>query len=90
MTRILRTSVRTLRGMAGNDDWQHFTGHDVPAVEVEVDGEWLPGDLRAWQRRDGRWWSHVVYRTADGLRHGTFLAELVRPDAVDRSYGRDR
>jgi hypothetical protein len=74
--------------MTPEPEWHHFIGHDVPAVEVYVDGEWLPADLRAWQRRDRGWWGHVIYRASDGLRHGTFPADQVRPDRVDRSYGR--
>ena len=37
-------------------------------VEVVVDGTWYPGELRAWQRLDGRWRGDVTYTIDVGMR----------------------
>lgn len=37
-------------------------------VEVWVDGRWYPGELRAWQKLDGRWRGDVTYTIGVGMR----------------------
>jgi hypothetical protein len=40
-----------------------YPADDRPDVEVLVDGEWYPGELRAWYPRVDGWWGNVSYRT---------------------------
>jgi hypothetical protein len=48
-------------------------------VQVEVDGLWLPGHLRAWDQRDGEWWGNVMWNAGPGdNRLDWFLAERIR------------
>ncbi len=64
-----------------------YTGHDQPLVEVLVDGDWYPGDLRAWrQHDDGTWTAQVTWSRAAGeKRIDAFPADHVRP--VDEPSG---
>jgi len=52
------------------------------ACEVLVDGEWLPGELRAWRRRDEVWEGFVTWtHREDGMpanRVGWFPADRLR------------
>lgn len=68
-----------------------YQGHDCKPVEVDVDGTWCFGVLRMWTHLDdGSWVADVTY-TPEGTTHtmfDQFPAERVRPDTVDRSYGR--
>jgi len=49
-------------------------------VEVLVDGTWYPGELRAWQKLEGRWRGDVVYTVGVGMRKlGWFLEDRLRP-----------
>jgi hypothetical protein len=37
---------------------RHVVLSERPDVEVCIDGEWWPGELRMWtQRADGSWWA---------------------------------
>ena len=64
-----------------------------PVVEVQVNGRWLPGELRQWsQHEDGSWWGNVQYRPTDEpTRHyGTFSADRIRGgDAPHADSGHD-
>ena len=70
--------------------------HDVyrpgerPAVEALVDGEWRPGELRAWTQHDEEARTFdVQYQPAGNSRTiGTFTVEEIREDTVDRAEGR--
>ena len=62
-----------------------------PDVEVFVDGDWCPGELRMWTQDDhGAWFAQVQYRPAGSHSRviGAFPAEDVREDTTDRSRGR--
>ena len=62
-----------------------------PDVEVLVDGTWCPGELRAWtQHDDATWTAEVRYQPvgSNSRTIGTFTAEEIRGDTVDRSFGR--
>lgn len=64
---------------------------DRPDVEVLVDDQWLPGELRAWRQYDDDTWSAEVQYRPPGEHSSTiatFPAADVRPDTVDRSHGR--
>lgn len=53
-----------------------------PDVEVEVDGEWLPGEAcMRWQDDDGTWWANVQWRPpgSNSRKLDNFPAERVRP-----------
>lgn len=60
-------------------DTRTYAPADRPAVEVEVNGRWLPGELRMWTRREGGWWAQVSYSEAAGMtRIETVPASRVR------------
>jgi hypothetical protein len=49
-------------------------------VEVRADGTWYRGELRAWQKLDGRWRGHVTYTISIGMRKlGWFDQDELRP-----------
>lgn len=50
-----------------------------PAIEVEINGQWYAGELRAWLRRGDEWWANVAWSAgvAD-TRLETVAAERVR------------
>jgi hypothetical protein len=54
---------------------------DRPDIEVCVDGEWWPGELRMWTRLpDGSWTAQATWRREVGMTYvDTFSAEQVRP-----------
>jgi hypothetical protein len=58
-----------------------YHGHDMPFVEVLVDGVWYTGDLRAWRQDDDHsWTAQVSWSKAAGETYlGIFAAEDVRP-----------
>ena len=48
-------------------------------VQVQVDDRWYPGELRAWQKLDGRWRGDVIYTIDVGMRKlGSFDQDSVR------------
>ena len=53
---------------------------ECPDVEVCVDGEWWPGELRVWTNRaDGSWWAQASWRREVGMTFiATVPAEMVR------------
>ena len=53
---------------------------DRPLIEVLIDGQWWPGELRAWfSNDDGTWRANVGYSTGPGEnRLATVPAEAVR------------
>jgi len=62
-----------------------------PDVEVFVEGDWRPGELRMWTRDDhGAWVAQVQYQPAGTHSRviGAFPDEDVREDPTDRSRGR--
>jgi hypothetical protein len=66
---------------------------DRPDVEVLVDDTRCPGELRMWtQDDDGTWAAQVQYQPPGTHTRviGTFAADQVREDAVDRSRGREQ
>jgi hypothetical protein len=43
---------------------------DRPDVEIEIDGTWYPGELRAWfPRDDGTWEGNVMYSLGPAQNH---------------------
>lgn len=62
-----------------------------PDVEVDIEGVWCPGEVRMWTHNDDdAWFAQVQYRlpgTFSG-KIGTFPADRVREDTLDRSQGR--
>jgi len=56
---------------------------DRPDVEVLVDGQWCPGELRAWfpDEVTGSWRANVSWRREYGRTFiETVVADRVRPD----------
>ena len=69
-----------------------YAPHERPDIEVLLDGVWLTGELRMWsQREDGSWWGNVQWRPANDPTRmiGTFPAERIREDTVNRSFSRE-
>lgn len=67
------------------------SGLDRPDVEVLVDGQWRPGEVRMQtQLDDGTWELNVQWQPAgeQTRRIDTFTADHVRRDTVDRSGDR--
>jgi hypothetical protein len=64
-----------------------YTPGERPDVEVLVDGQWWPGELRQWsQDEEGNWWANVTWRREPGHTHiDTVPAEQVRPVQTDFS-----
>lgn len=61
------------------EDYREYPPADWPDVEVLVDGDWLPGDLRAWSRRDDGWHGHVQYSKGPAQNYlASFPAEQIR------------
>jgi hypothetical protein len=55
-----------------------------PDVEVLIDGNWYPGELRMWTKSGVRWAANCSYRTAPGnTRLDTFDQDEVRPDVTE-------
>lgn len=53
---------------------------DLPQIEIDVNGTWRPGRLRAWEPRHDGLYAEVVYQTDPGdYRDRTLPAERVRP-----------
>lgn len=68
-----------------------YAPHERPDVEVLVNGEWQPGEVRmVWWDNAGVMHHNVQYRPAgtDTRRIETFTDDQVREDTVDRSRGR--
>lgn len=66
-----------------------YAPDERPDVEVLVDGQWCPGEVRmATELDDGSWSHNVQYRTDAGQFVATFPGDQVRKDTVDRSRGR--
>lgn len=64
---------------------------DRPDVEVLVDGEWRPGELRAWYPVGETDWEGLVDWQPSGSlsrRPDRFPAGQIREDTIDRSRGR--
>ena len=60
-----------------------------PDVEVRVDEDWWPGEVRSWSSSPSGWWANCSWHRATGeTQLGRFHESDVRPDTVDRSYGR--
>jgi hypothetical protein len=61
-----------------------------PDVEVRVVDDWWPAVVRSWSPSpSGRWANCSWHRKAGETQVGTFHEDDVRPDTVDRSYGRE-
>jgi hypothetical protein len=57
---------------------------------VRVDGHWLPAEVRSWSQSLSGWWAKGSWHRATGeTQLGTFHEDALRPDTVDRSYGRE-
>ena len=79
----------TLTGV--NEQHVVFAPDCRPDVEVLIDGEWLPGELRMWtQGADGAWTANVQWQPTGVAtrRIDTFPLDQVREDLIDRSQGR--
>jgi hypothetical protein len=63
---------------------------DRPPVEVLVDGTWCYGVLRMWKDTPTGWVGDVMYFPPgeNSGHYDDFPADRIRPDTVDRSYGR--
>jgi hypothetical protein len=62
---------------------------EAPDVEVEIDGQWWPGEARMRTTHDdGRLTYDVGYHRDGETYLSGFPAERVRLDTVDRSRGR--
>lgn len=64
---------------------------DRPDVQVLVDAQWLPGEVRQqWQDEHDAWWVEVQYRRpgTHSRTIATFPLERVRKDETDYSAGR--
>jgi hypothetical protein len=61
-----------------------------PDVEVDIDGDWCPGELRMWTQDDDAWYAQVQCRPPGTFSRqiGPFPADRVREDTLDRSKGR--
>lgn len=61
----------------------HFTYHgwDRKEVEVLVDDEWRPGELRSWDQADDGTWSGIVSWSAGVMSThlDRFPADRIRP-----------
>lgn len=58
-------------------------------VQVLVDGQWLPGEIRAQSQDDhGVWTIHANYRDGVDTYFAGFTVDQVRPDDTDHSHGR--
>ena len=70
-------------------DFHVYEPLKAPDVEVEVDGQWWPGEARMRTTHKGGRLSYSVQYHRDG---STYLdkvpAERVRLDTIDRSRGR--
>jgi hypothetical protein len=68
-----------------------YAGYERPDVEVLVDDQWLPGEVRmvTWDD-DGRARHEIQYRPAGSTSSviDSFTDDQVRADTVDRSRGR--
>ena len=54
----------------------------LPQIEIDVNGTWRPGRLRAWEPRSDGLYAEVTYQTDPGdYRDRTLPAERVRPRA---------
>lgn len=80
--RVLLTSAR---GWGAGDDGgviqvRTFDGHEMPCVEVCVEGVWYSGDLRAWRQHDDHsWTAQVAWTRSPGeTLMGVFAASDVR------------
>jgi hypothetical protein len=61
-----------------------------PDVEVRIDKDWWPGEVRSWSPSPSGWWANCSWHRATGeTQLGTFHEDEARPDTVDRSYGRE-
>jgi hypothetical protein len=66
-----------------------YLGHEHPDVQVEVDGQWWPGEARMrTELRDGTHRYDVAWHRKGETYLDDFPAERVRLDNVDRSRGR--
>jgi hypothetical protein len=54
--------------------------HDLAAIEIDVNGAWRPGRLRAWDPRGDGLWADVVFQAGPGeYLDRTLPAEQIRP-----------
>jgi hypothetical protein len=53
---------------------------DLPEIEVDIEGSWRPGLLRAWDPRQDGLWADITYQIGSGEYRDRMLpAEQVRP-----------
>jgi hypothetical protein len=71
-------------------DFHVYEPLEAPDVEVEVDGQWWPGEERMRTTHDdGRLTYHVRWHREGSTYLDKFPVERVRLDTVDRSRGRN-
>ncbi len=62
----------------------------IKEIEASVDDAWYPAEVRSWSPSRSGWWANCSrYRGIGETELGTFHEDDVRPDTVDRSYGRE-
>ena len=57
-----------------------FHGQERPEVQVEREGEWCDGELRAWFQTDDGWEAMVEYNVGRGVAYlERVVSDRVRP-----------
>ena len=76
--------------MSESTGFRVYPPGERPDVEVRVEDAWWPGEVRSWSPSPSGWWANCSWHRATGeTQLGTFHEDDVRPDTVDRSYGRE-
>lgn len=66
-----------------------YTHEDETSVEVLVDDQWWPAELRMrTQLADGSYRYNTAWTRDGQTRLDTFHQDQVRPDTIDRAAGR--
>ena len=86
----MSVATDTPRQMSESPAFRVYPPGERRDVEVRVDGAWYPAEVRSWSLTpSGRWANCSWHRGIGETQLGTFHEDDVRPDTVDRSYGRE-